>query len=248
MIGNGISSMVKIHATQQKVLTASMLVRILHTIHCRRWKRSPNVMNGLMISLTRWDRLISSLDIRSMINHLRTGFTPRASGLIFFSRGGALAASYLLHRQEEDKFEPSPFSLAIFVNASLPYSKSRKSGVDMTHVFSHFGTNDFAWKCVVPSDDGSISSAQDKEIHDNALVRRWHPSHDANRILIPTVQIYGSQDAYLPQSELLRDLCDEEFRHVYKHHGGHEIPRAANVCRNIAGVILQTKSRAELQH
>lgn len=160
----------------------------------------------------------------------------------------------MLHRLQERPYDRPPFSLAIFIGASLPYSKTVGRGVDMSRLYASTGSTPAVWQSVVPSDDGRLSSDSISSLTEEVIskpleqIRRWHPAADSTRIQVPTVHVYGEQDPYLPQGLLLKELCAGGSTFAYKHAGGHELPRALRVSKDIAEVILKARARADLSH
>lgn len=157
----------------------------------------------------------------------------------------------MLHHQQDYPLQNSVFSTAVFINASLPYSKNTTNGVDMADLYATYGSTPAAWTSIVPSDDAKLNSDIDSmlvaEDQDSLQqIRRWHPESDRERIDVPTVHVYGGRDPYMPQGQLLKQLCDKGPTYEYKHPGGHEVPRSRQICKEVADRILQAKARAEL--
>ena len=72
--------------------------------------------------------------------------------------------------------------------------------------------------------------------------RRFHATALKNRILIPSVHVYGAQDLARRQNQEMVKLCEADSSRVVEHSGGHEIPSAA--IRDIAVAIQKTVARA----
>lgn len=146
--------------------------------------------------------------------------------LLGFSQGSALAASYLLHRQEADAGSVPPVKLAVFISASLPFS------IDSLH-----------GKAVQERDfpiarPESYLERPPLMQEDEVLARRWTPDRDSDRLRLPTVHVFGKQDDYHAQSKSLVDLCDGAGRTVIEHEYGHWIPQSENMSRKVASAIF----------
>lgn len=145
-------------------------------------------------------------------------------GVLGFSQGAALAASYLLHRQQNDS--TPALKLAILASASLPFSIDNEHGVAMS---------DPEFSTARPE----VYLQQLKATSDRWSARRWTPQRDCIRLRVPTVHVYGTQDVYQSQSKELSELCEDATATVIRHREGHWIPSNEMISRKIANAMMQ---------
>lgn len=162
-----------------------------------------------------------------------------------------MAASVLLHHQDENPYAPSLFRFAIFVNGSLPYSKTSNLGVDVTRFFTEAASQESTLaltRVFTPTDDDDIVEYDDFWEHNlaNSLpIRRFSPRTQKDKISIPTTHIFGKNDPYRLQSLQLSKLCDVKQANCFEHGGGHEVPRSKDQSKGIAQAIMRTFQNAE---
>ncbi|RWA13362.1 hypothetical protein EKO27_g1710 [Xylaria grammica] len=199
-----------------------------------------------------------------------TGYTPREirevfediddfindhgpfDGVIGFSQGASMAASYLLDWQHSRPDELLPFHFAIFISSVAAFSGSDscshnmidemlKNKLDDVKSFPDYGDGSLDERektyvdylaltflaakhigAVSPDDDIEFFSHQDLQM----VPRILHPSLHKIRLRIPTVHIFGSGDliSMTEQSKLVYGLCEEPVSRLIKHSGGHSVP------------------------
>lgn len=183
-------------------------------------------------------------------------------GVLLFSQGCGLIASFLLYHQATNPTSPPPFKVAIFICGGISLSILEDLGAKVsqeahdwdlkTRVLLQEKNNDSV-AILSRGHDRWGSSAKDggtKEAEsDNraSSTRVDDPRNvfgldttqfsDESKIRIPTVHIYGSKDPRLPASLQLAHLCNAGVRKMYDHGGGHDIPRAKEVSETIAGLV-----------
>ncbi|EAU32665.1 predicted protein [Aspergillus terreus NIH2624] len=141
-------------------------------------------------------------------------------GIMGFSQGASLAASYLLSKSNP---EP-PVKCAVFFCASMPF--------------------DVGSSCFCPLEDGSfqdevtgedvsgeiqetIPELLDRDKYPGQLGQRFlrrYESGSSTELCLPTVHVYSSQDPYYAQSQGLARMCQSFDREEVVHKGGHTIP------------------------
>lgn len=150
----------------------------------------------------------------------------------------------ILHHQDEHPFAAPLFRFAIFVNGSLPYSKTSRLGVDVSQIF-HEAAMDKG-KVFTPTDDDDISDSDDGAILQMMLpIRRFSPRTHKDRISIPTAHIFGKKDHFRLQSLQLANLCDSKQATCFEHSGAHDVPRRGDQSAGIAKAIMCTFEKAQ---
>lgn len=152
--------------------------------------------------------------------------------VVGFSQGAAVAASLLLHQELESK--PLSFKAAIFISSPIPFARNTQVGIDAR---SYFGVrnalpNAHARPTQIPphllTDPAYLRNPGELEglSCDGVQYQMFHPTIDKVRIRVPTGHVMGTQDKWFCHSKDLVGLCQEKFRVVLQHDGGHEVPRA----------------------
>jgi pimeloyl-ACP methyl ester carboxylesterase len=160
-------------------------------------------------------------------------------GVMMFSQGCVLGASFLLHHPLETYAE-LPFKFAIFIcgGPSLKdlealgfsiapavwesdrISKRDLSEMASTHAILRHGSERWAELDTVPTVD---------DVTDEIV--------GPYQIQIPTVHIIGRKDPRYHSGLHLATLCNPKTRDIYDHGGGHDIPRTDAVSRTIATLV-----------
>jgi pimeloyl-ACP methyl ester carboxylesterase len=163
-------------------------------------------------------------------------------GVFGFSQGAALASSMMLQHAKSNPYSDL-FKFAVFLGASLPFNLDDSSGLEQWETATKNA------KCGIASSmDGQFSgeletsetSSDEDEAEDThtrgfplrpwllgnqTLLARYNPIlNPSARIHAPTLHVYGTQDPYFGQSEMLVKLCAGEVITV-KHGEGHRVPR-----------------------
>lgn len=168
-------------------------------------------------------------------------------GVLAFSQGAALIASYLLYLKADNK--PSPFKFAIFIAAGVPTYVLEDIGV-------HVSQEARMWEkkmslCLDGAVRGSLDHhekppydedfAFDRNISDDPRntfgLDTLQPAVRKLRISIPTVHIYGSKDPVYPLSRQLVRFCDSTCSRIFDHGEGHVIPRKRDVSDRIRALV-----------
>ena len=161
-------------------------------------------------------------------------------GVFGFSQGGALAASMLLQHAKTNPQAPEPFKLAVFTCASLPFDLDTEKRVHKYNTVLCLETGKVSVRDWIPGEkidasavNGFVSPLKEGE----TSLQRYHPEREKARIRVPTLHIMGRLDPFVPQSELLADLCEEGERSTYVHELGHKLPRDLQFARKAATAI-----------
>jgi len=175
-------------------------------------------------------------------------------GVMAFSVGGSLVASYLLQHVIDHPHEPRPFRFAIFFSPPMCFSPSvsflaeactglakeaTEQGITGTQ---QFDIMDRIQNYIMPKEvylavsramktginhgyEGIFANTDDAG--PESYPRPFHPAvlEPACRIDIPVAVIYGSKDPWREQSELLVSLCNKDLVQPSMHSGGHDLPR-----------------------
>ncbi|KAI1086944.1 serine hydrolase FSH [Rostrohypoxylon terebratum] len=160
-------------------------------------------------------------------------------GVIAFSQGAVLVASFLLYRQWYDHELPPAFKFAIFIGGGLSLKVLKDIGV-------------------LVSKEAETAISQATLQHDQGLGPL--PAHMMNarravfnsddcfglnlnkmplelKIRIPTVHIWGENDPLFPSSIHLAGLCDPYIRKIYTHSGRREIPQGDDELAEIVPLV-----------
>lgn len=171
-------------------------------------------------------------------------------GIIAFSQGGGLAASYILDYQSRNPNNPPPFQFAVLLSPAAAFSadeaccfpiidellgkdyESVKTfpDVEFTQIspkgrlFTEYLALTFGIGIELNAIQGSIKLFEDRK--SESIPRILHPSVTARRIGIPVVHYTGKLDweEMNAQSQIVRRLCDESMTLVHEHAGGHSVP------------------------
>ncbi|MCJ1226264.1 hypothetical protein MMC12_002914 [Toensbergia leucococca] len=172
-------------------------------------------------------------------------------GVVMFSQGCALIASFILYHQAETPHLPLPFKVAIFIcggvplpvleDLGLPISPEArewdsKSSKDLQKIAASVATMQPGVDRWFRKDDEAFDL--DTPInHSNVYGLDFTQFPSDIRINIPTVHIYGSKDPRYPASIQLAQFCKPSVRRMYDHEGGHDVPRTTDVSENIAELV-----------
>ncbi|KAL8811417.1 MAG: hypothetical protein Q9223_001940 [Gallowayella weberi] len=174
-------------------------------------------------------------------------------GVMCFSQGCSLIASFCLYHQAQTPDKPLPFKCAIFICGGVPMQVLEDLGVEVTTE---------AWDMNNKSSKALAEQASSDSILKSGL-SRWtnvdgvSPGNlDAGlidpknvfglnftkmpphlKIKIPTVHVYGNKDPRCPASLQLSMFGDERSRKLYDHGGGHDVPRKSDVSERIAQLV-----------
>lgn len=174
-------------------------------------------------------------------------------GILGFSHGGAIAASYILDRQMRQPRLPPQFSFAIFISPAGPFSPNtwllqdeikglvkHSSPESDSSIFSgNFDYRESVERTFLQHlslyrlvyDRLGITKPVFKldffHTHDSDAVPRFlHPSFVKDRIDIPTVHVMGKREmTHMRQLSLVvQDMCDRLLMRAHQHQGGHSLP------------------------
>jgi len=171
-------------------------------------------------------------------------------GVIGFSNGAAVAATYLL----QDAKRPSPqhpFKCAVFFCASLPFDLDSTPFTTSVNGAYHLidGTKPLSLQQIFSSmpelnSDGICTAKWDRKTP--LLWRYGTQDCITESIGIPTTHIFAKNDiTYREQSMLFQKLFQSQNREAVEHREGHDIPRDRNSTARIQRSI-QSMLRATL--
>jgi hypothetical protein len=147
-------------------------------------------------------------------------------GILGFSEGAALAASFLLcHEHLSDSISDPPFKVAVFLNAVMLFSPSKEIGTKMTDYSEQAKKHDWvqAGQVDTPSDHSDVYEIKADNID--------------TRISIPTLHVIGEKDVFNEHSKALPQLCDISKAKVITVDAGHELPRSGSALQRIAAAL-----------
>ncbi|KIL62810.1 hypothetical protein M378DRAFT_187220 [Amanita muscaria Koide BX008] len=199
-------------------------------------------------------------NIREACKKLREFFETNRhtpfEGILGFSRGSLLIASYLLFHNAETPHEPLPFKAAVFLCGGPVLPVLESLGVEVSPVTWDWDRRTKRALRERASVKAILKSGRDRwttpgENGDNELNIDPFAEIDPRnvfgfdstklssrlRIGIPTLHVYGKVDPRFPAAMQLLHLCDPETRLSFMHEGGHNIPKNPHAAGNIAHLL-----------
>ncbi|KAI1099775.1 serine hydrolase FSH [Jackrogersella minutella] len=160
-------------------------------------------------------------------------------GVIASSQGAALVSSFLLYRQWYDHELPPAFKFAVFVSGSIVLKVLNDLGVPVSNE---------AEEVVAQAKLRHAQALGPSPVHTAKARRAVFNSDDCfglnlNRvplelkIRIPTVHVWGENDALFPTSVQLAGFCDPYIRKIYTHQGAHVVPQGEEEVDELASLI-----------
>ncbi|RAL04852.1 uncharacterized protein BO80DRAFT_210541 [Aspergillus ibericus CBS 121593] len=190
------------------------------------------------------DRL---MDVFALIDETWESDGP-FDGLVGFSQGGGAVASYLLQPETAKK----PLTCAMFFSSSVPFDP-------MSAPWKYIDQDRFTDATTgqeIPSADltrsipevTQLNTSRYPSLGDELLLRRYTVSQeDTNRIDLPTVHVYGTNDPwYYEQCMDTEKLCRAMNRETVLHKGGHSVPWDAGTTEAIMDGIQNMQSAVDL--
>ncbi|KID75470.1 Esterase alnB [Metarhizium brunneum] len=173
-------------------------------------------------------------------------------GVIGFSQGASVAASYILDHQAQHPDKAPPFGFAIFLSSVAAFSPddlhclpivqrlvqqnyeavhhfpdkiSKKLAVSDS-VFAEYLATTFKMARKIGATMPDYDIAFFKHRDPQKVPRVLHPALTTHRIQLPTVHFTGKKDdlPMMEQSRLVMGLCDPAMARVHQHSGGHAAP------------------------
>ncbi|KAH8585726.1 serine hydrolase FSH [Bisporella sp. PMI_857] len=172
-------------------------------------------------------------------------------GVLLFSQGCAVIASFLLYSQQTNPLVPPPFKFAMFVCGGLPLDVVEDLGLEVSreaHEMDLRTKHQLSERThgITTVKPGSDRWQRFEEAAINPYDIMWLPNVfglDVTQIpldmtiSIPTVHIFGSKDPRYPASLQLAHFCDPAVRRMYDHGGGHDIPRSKVASESLAELL-----------
>lgn len=202
-------------------------------------------------------------DVRASHQLLRTLLERDGpyDGVLMFSQGCAVMASFLLYHQAETPHLPLPFKVAIFICGGVPLQIVEDLGGEISQEAwdgDNHSRNELQQKA---SSIATVQPGVDRWARPGKLA--FDPTASINpanvfgldfsripadlRINIPTVHVYGIKDPRYPASLQLSQFCQPAFRKTYDHGGGHDIPRGKVVSESIAELVEWSATMADMR-
>ncbi|KAL8726822.1 MAG: hypothetical protein Q9181_005913 [Wetmoreana brouardii] len=175
-------------------------------------------------------------------------------GVMCFSQGCSLIASFCLYHQAETPNLPLPFKVAVFICGGVPLQVLEDVGINVSQEAWDMNTKSSQALAEQASSDAILKSGLNRWINVNGTTTPSDMRPDLKnvfglnfedmpkhlRIKIPTVHIYGNKDPRCPASLQLVQFSDPTLRKTYDHGGGHDVPRKTDVSESIARLIEWT--------
>ncbi|XWW98485.1 hypothetical protein V2A60_006485 [Cordyceps javanica] len=174
------------------------------------------------------------------------------AGVIGFSQGASMAASYILDHQRRCPGEPAPFGFAVLLSSVAGFSPDTQHCLPIVqHLLreKHDTLSDFpdhvsaklprleqvfvdylaatfniARKIGATGPDYDVAFFRHR--HADKVPRLLHPVLTEARIGIPTVHYTGERDhsAMVEQSLVVMGMCERSMARGFQHSGGHAVP------------------------
>lgn len=191
-------------------------------------------------------------------------------GVMMFSQGCALVASYLLYHATETPGAPLPFKAAIFICGGVTINvvedvgihvsleareweeKSRKGLLEKTTTVGNYKRAQDRWAntgdlVFDPDQEIILKDVYGMDLSEDNLPDSLKVNGRRGLSGIPSVHIFGEKDPRYPQSLQLACLFDERDRRMFNHGSGHDIPRRKEVSEKITELVKWTaRKRKEL--
>ncbi|KAJ5947175.1 hypothetical protein N7466_000190 [Penicillium verhagenii] len=186
-------------------------------------------------------------------------------GVVCFSRGCLLVASYIWFHQTERPSEPLPFKAVVFLCGGPVLSVLEDLGMDISDKARQWDKQTKIALRERASKEAILKLGRDRwttpggngdrdlQIDTSAPI---DPSDVFGldtvqmprnlRIDIPTLHVYGRVDPRWPASLQLVHLSDPARRLTYQHEGGHNIPRSSVAAEGIAQLINECAQIVEM--
>ena len=189
-------------------------------------------------------------------------------GVVCFSQGCSLIASFIIYHNNERPEEPLPFAAAIFICGGIPLVMLSDLGLPVSaeaweinkrtsrELQEKAGAAGDQVQAVLEGDlearrglwDRTDTLEQDPLApfptdRTNVFGLNFTQFPDQLKINIPTVHIYGSKDPRYPSSVQLAHFSEEGRRRTFDHAGGHDIPRTTVVSNQIAELVKWLESK-----
>lgn len=172
-------------------------------------------------------------------------------GVMCFSQGCSLIASFCLYHQAETPDEPLPFKVAVFICGGVPMQVLEDVGIEVSQEAWEINNKSARALAEQASTDAILKSGLDRWVNaEGARSDGDGPFDPANvfgldfttmpkhaQIKLPTVHIYGNKDPRCTASLQLSHFSDPKFRKLYDHGGGHDVPRKTDVSESIAQLV-----------
>ncbi|KAJ5901988.1 hypothetical protein N7495_002516 [Penicillium taxi] len=177
-------------------------------------------------------------------------------GVVCFSRGCLLIASYIWFHQAEKPTEALPFKAVVFLCGGPVLSVLEELGMTISEETHKWDRQTKVALRERASKEAILKWGRDRwttvggngdtdlQLDPSALIDASNvfgldtvQMPQQLRINIPTLHVYGRVDPRLPASLQLSYLCESTNRLTYQHEGGHNIPRSSSAAQGIARLI-----------
>ncbi|KAL8723284.1 MAG: hypothetical protein Q9225_000406 [Loekoesia sp. 1 TL-2023] len=172
-------------------------------------------------------------------------------GVMCFSQGCSLIASFCLYHQAETPNQPLPFGVAIFICGGVPLQVLEDVGIEVSKEAWDMNNKSSKALAEQASSDAILKSGLNRWITADGVIANGDALQDPKnvfgldftripqhlRIKVPTVHIYGNKDPRCPASLQLAQFSDPSLRKTYDHGGGHDVPRKSDVSESIAQLV-----------
>lgn len=190
---------------------------------------------------------------QNLHEHLIQNKCTPYDGVVCFSRGCLLIASYIWFHQIERPTEPLPFKCVVFMCGGPVFSVLEALGMTISKEAHEWDRRTKLALRERASKEAILKLGKDRwttpgangdtDLHlgpsapiDPSNVFGLDTIHMPQelRINIPTLHVYGRVDPRLPASLQLVYLSESAKRLTYQHEGGHNIPRSSAAAAGIA--------------
>ncbi|KAL8936840.1 MAG: hypothetical protein Q9216_004725, partial [Gyalolechia sp. 2 TL-2023] len=180
-------------------------------------------------------------------------------GVMCFSQGCSLIASFCLYHAAETPEQPLPFKVAVFICGGIPLQVLEDVGIDVSKEAWAMNEKSALALAEQASSDAILKSGLNRWVNAEGVIANNNDGEGAPpsplvdptnvfgldftkmpkhlRITVPTVHVYGNMDPRCPASLQLAQFSDPTWRKTYDHGGGHDVPRKTDVSESIAQLV-----------
>ncbi|KAI0437096.1 serine hydrolase FSH [Xylaria telfairii] len=148
-------------------------------------------------------------------------------GVIAFCQGATVVSSYLLDHQWYSAEESPPFRFATFISGSLSLEVLRFLGAHVPEAAQKIvgEAERRHQQSLGPLDEHTSRARRAMFDSTDCFGLNWNEIQPELKFRIPTVHVWGSNDAGFPASAHLAGVCDPYLRKIYVHDYGRIVPQ-----------------------
>lgn len=161
------------------------------------------------------------IDVRLADPEARARLTMRSQGILGYSEGATVAATFILEEQRRFEQEGRPRRINVCFTAPLSRRAGANGHVQCGIFFSGWpplGMNNGSVQCLLADESDAV-------------------------IDVPTFHIVGCNDPYIHGAMALFSMCSEDTATLFDHGKGHTVPRDSKTIEELASAVEVTWKR-----